>query len=115
VLQNPQTGENWALKAPSVDEKNQIQPSTFVVLPTRPKSESLTVLDNRTGKVFEFPVENNAIDASHFKDLVGPAENEPLRIYDPAFQNTAVAKSSICYIDGDNGILHYRGEKERVT
>lgn len=40
---------------------------------------------------------------------MAPSFNEPLRIYDPAFQNTAVAKSSICYIDGDAGILRYRG------
>ena len=80
-----------------------------MVLPTRPQAQSLTVLDNRTGKVFEFPIENNSIEASHFKDLVEPGQDEPLRIYDPAFQNTAVAKSAICYIDGDKGILHYRG------
>lgn len=109
TLQNPQTGEAWQLKAPTSDANGAINGSTFVVLPRRPNTQSLTVLDNRTGKVHEVPIENNSVDASKFKDLIAPGEDEGLRVFDPAYQNTAVAKSAICYIDGDRGILRYRG------
>lgn len=106
VLKNTQSGETWQLPIPK-DQKDG--PVNFVVLPARPNTQSLTILDNRTGKVYEIPIENNAVDGNRFKDLIAPGEEEPLRLYDPGFQNTAVAKSAICFIDGDKGILRYRG------
>ena len=69
---------------------------------------TLTVTDNRTGKTLEFPVTNNFIkanDLAKFKD----ADGEVLRAYDPGYLNTICCTSAISYIDGDKGILEYRG------
>jgi citrate synthase len=64
--------------------------------------ETLTVTDNRTGQTVEVPVEDGAIHATALREL-------GLMSYDPAFLNTASTKSTITYIDGDAGILRYRG------
>jgi len=65
----------------------------------------LIVKDSRTGQIIEIPIENgNFIQGTAFTKL-----QKPICIYDPAFMNTAVAKSKICFIDGKNGILRYRG------
>ncbi len=70
---------------------------------------SLTVRDNRTNKEQELKIgEGNyvrATDFQKFKDQDG----EGLRVFDPSYANTAVVKSAICFIDGDKGILEYRG------
>ncbi|KAI5478794.1 citrate synthase [Pseudohyphozyma bogoriensis] len=77
--------------------------------------QTLTVTDNRTGKTYQIPIEHNSIPATAFKKCVAPggrAEDDPgagLRVYDPGFMNTAVIQSTITYIDGDKGILRYRG------
>ncbi|KND00222.1 citrate (Si)-synthase [Spizellomyces punctatus DAOM BR117] len=84
------------------------QPTSFVLLSRRSNANTLTVLDNRTGKTYEVPIEEGTIKATDFqkiKEGAGPG----IRIYDPAYQNTAVARSKICEIDGDKGILRYRG------
>ena len=64
--------------------------------------ETLTVTDNRTGQSVEVPIEDGAIHATALREL-------GLMSYDPAFLNTASTKSRITYIDGDAGILRYRG------
>jgi citrate synthase len=64
--------------------------------------EMLTVTDNRTGQSVEVPIEDGAIHATALREL-------GLMSYDPAFLNTASTKSTITYIDGDVGILRYRG------
>ena len=70
--------------------------------------DTLTIIDNRTGKQYEIPVEHNAIRASDLKQIaVTPGQG--LLSYDPAFLNTAACKSKITFIDGDKGILRYRG------
>lgn len=66
--------------------------------------ESVTVVDNRDGKSYEIPIKNGTIQGTRFFNK-GPA----LRIYDPAFMNTASAKSTITWINGPKGILEYRG------
>jgi len=69
---------------------------------------TLTVTDNRSGKTLEIPVTNNFIkanDLAKFKD----ADGEVLRAYDPGYMNTICCTSTISYIDGDKGILEYRG------
>ena len=72
--------------------------------------ESLTVTDNRTGQSYEIPIENHAIHATEFAKIRnGSGDEHGLLVYDPAFQNTAACQSKITYIDGDNGILLYRG------
>lgn len=71
--------------------------------------DSLTVTDNRTGKVYEIPIENGAIRAMDLRQIKGSPEDFGLMTYDPAFTNTAACKSRITFIDGDKGILNYRG------
>jgi len=68
----------------------------------------LSVVDNRTGKTYEIPIKNNTINALALKQI-SDTDGEGLMSYDPAFQNTAVVTSRITYIDGDKGILRYRG------
>jgi citrate synthase len=71
-------------------------------------SETLTIIDNRTGKKYEVPIRNGAIKATDlFQIRVG--EDDGLVSYDPGFMNTASCQSKITYIDGDKGILRYRG------
>jgi len=71
-------------------------------------SETLTIIDNRTGKKYEIPIRNGAIKATDlFQIRVG--EDDGVVSYDPGFMNTASCQSKITYIDGDKGILRYRG------
>ncbi|HYV58421.1 MAG TPA: citrate synthase [Candidatus Nitrosopolaris sp.] len=71
--------------------------------------ESLTVIDNRSGRRFEVPIENGAIRATDLQQIRVTPEEPGLVSYDPAFMNTASCKSRITYIDGDKGVLLYRG------
>ncbi|HET7291832.1 MAG TPA: citrate synthase [Vicinamibacteria bacterium] len=70
---------------------------------------SLTITDNRTGKSYEIPVENGTIKALDLRQIKVDSSDFGLMTYDPAFTNTASCKSRITYIDGENGILNYRG------
>jgi citrate synthase len=72
-------------------------------------ANSLTVTDNRTGKVYELPIEHGAIRAADLRQIKASAGDFGLMSYDPAFMNTASTRSSITFIDGDRGILRYRG------
>jgi len=74
-------------------------------------SETITVKDNRTGQTVEIPIEQGRyIDAKYFKQLDCLAKEEAsLCIYDAYFLNTAVVRSKISYVDGERGILLYRG------
>ena len=72
-------------------------------------SDSLTVVDNRTGKSYEIPIENGTIRSTDLKQIKTGAEDFGLMAYDPGFMNTAACKSRITFIDGDKGILRYRG------
>ena len=67
-------------------------------------ADSYTIIDNRTGKSVEIPIENGGISSKKFREL-----DPNIFIYDPAFLQTAACRSSITYLDGDNGILRYRG------
>src|SRR5437773_9044155 len=72
-------------------------------------SSTLTVVDNRTGKRYELPIENGAIRANDLAQIrVAPGE-PGLVSYDPALVNTASCKSKVSFIDGERGILRYRG------
>jgi citrate synthase len=71
--------------------------------------DTLTVIDNRTGKKYELPIENGAIRASALRQIKATDDDFGLVSYDPAFMNTASCKSNITFIDGDRGILRYRG------
>ncbi|MGB8509956.1 MAG: citrate synthase [Pyrinomonadaceae bacterium] len=72
-------------------------------------ADTLTITDNRTGKQYEIPIENETIKAMDLRQIKASDEDFGLMTYDPAFMNTASCKSSITYIDGDRGILEYRG------
>jgi citrate synthase len=71
--------------------------------------ESLTVTDNRTGKTYEIPIEDGTIRGMALRDIKVNENDFGLMSYDPAYLNTASCRSSITYIDGDQGILEYRG------
>jgi citrate synthase len=72
-------------------------------------ADSLTVTDNRTGKQYEIRIEDGAIRAMDLRQIRTAPDDFGLMTYDPAFQNTAACRSRITYIDGDRGILRYRG------
>src|SRR6186713_1529771 len=71
--------------------------------------ETLSITDNRTGKTYEVPIAEGAIRATDLKKITTGGDDPGLCTYDPAFMNTAACKSKITYIDGDKGILMYRG------
>ena len=72
-------------------------------------SDSLTITDNRTGKQYEIPVEDGTIRATDLRQIkVGP-DDFGMMTYDPALLNTAACRSRITFIDGDKGVLLYRG------
>lgn len=70
---------------------------------------TLTITDNRTGKTYNVPVQDGTIRAMDLRQIKTGPDDFGLMTYDPAFMNTASCKSSITYIDGDKGILRYRG------
>jgi citrate synthase len=71
--------------------------------------DTLTITDNRTGQNYTLPVENGTIRAMDLRKIKTGPEDFGLMTYDPAFINTASCRSAITYIDGDRGILRYRG------
>jgi citrate synthase len=71
--------------------------------------DSLSITDNRTGKQYEVPVEDGTIRAIALRDIKVDEDDFGLMSYDPAFLNTASCRSSVCFIDGDKGVLEYRG------
>ena len=71
--------------------------------------DTLTITDNRTGESYTLPVENGTIRAMDLRKIKTGPEDFGLMTYDPAFMNTASCRSAITYIDGDKGILRYRG------
>ena len=90
---------------------NPVQPATHT-----PKSEALTasrdtftITDNRTGKQYEIPITNGAIRALDLRQIKVDPREFGMMSYDPAFNNTASCISHVTYIDGDVGILRYRG------
>jgi citrate synthase len=72
-------------------------------------SDSLSITDNRTGKVYELPVSDGTIKATDLRQIKTGPEDFGLMTYDPAYMNTAACRSAITFIDGDKGILRYRG------
>jgi citrate synthase len=72
-------------------------------------AETLTVIDNRTGKKYDLPVHGGTIRAMDLRQIKTAPDDFGLMTYDPAFMNTANCRSAITFIDGDKGILLYRG------
>ena len=72
-------------------------------------ADTLTVVDNRTGKTYELPVQNGTIRAMDLRQIKTGSDDFGLMTYDPAFMNTANCRSAITFIDGNKSILLYRG------
>ena len=72
-------------------------------------SDTLSITDNRTGKSYDVPITDETIKAIDLRQIKVNADDFGLMTYDPAFMNTAACRSAITYIDGDKGILRYRG------
>ncbi len=70
---------------------------------------TLTVTDNRTDRTYTLPIENGTVRSMDFRQVRTSDEDFGLMMYDPAFMNTASCRSSITYIDGERGVLEYRG------
>jgi citrate synthase len=71
--------------------------------------DTLTITDNRTGKQYQLPIQDSTIRAMDLRQIKVSDDDFGLMTYDPAFMNTASCKSRITFIDGDKGILEYRG------
>ena len=69
----------------------------------------LTITDHRTGKTYQVKIENDTINAMDLRQIKVKDDDFGMMTYDPGFKNTASCKSNITYIDGDKGILRYRG------
>ena len=72
-------------------------------------ADSLTITDNRTGRTYDVPIKDETIKATDLRKIKVGDDDFGLMTYDPAFMNTASCKSRITFIDGDKGILEYRG------
>src|SRR5258707_10230302 len=71
--------------------------------------DTLSIVDNRTGKKYDLPIQDGTIRAMDLRQIKTGPDDFGLMTYDPAFMNTANCRSSITYIDGEKGILLYRG------
>jgi len=84
--------------------------ASTVEAPVGTATDTLEIQDSRTARTYNIPVTDGAIRASDLKQVKTNDEDDPgLLSYDPAFLNTAACRSAITYIDGDKGILRYRG------
>ena len=72
-------------------------------------ADTLSITDNRTGKTYEIPIKDGTIKALDLRQIKVDGDDFGLMTYDPAFMNTASCRSAITFIDGDKGILEYRG------
>ncbi len=72
-------------------------------------NETLTITDNRTGQKYELPITDNTIRANDLRQIKVDNDDFGLMTYDPSFMSTAACRSAITFIDGDRGILRYRG------
>src|SRR6184192_3912025 len=71
--------------------------------------DTLSVTDNRTGETYEVEITDGTVRAMDFRQMKVDEDDFGLMTYDPAFTNTASTRSAITFIDGDKGILEYRG------
>jgi citrate synthase len=77
---------------------------------TEPQVEgTLSVTDSRTGQTYEFPITDGTVRATDLRQIKTSDDDFGLMTYDPAFMNTASCRSAITYLDGDAGVLRYRG------
>src|SRR6202521_1746869 len=90
---------------------NPTKPETkaAAVETTRMSRDTLSIRATRTGDVYEVPIKNDTIHAADLRQIKVKPDDFGMMSYDPAFNNTALCQSKITYIDGDKGILRYRG------
>ena len=72
-------------------------------------ADTLTITDNRTGKHYDVPIQDGTIRAMDLRQIKVTTDEFGMMTYDPAFMNTAACRSRITFIDGDKGVLLYRG------
>ena len=72
-------------------------------------SDHLSITDSRTGETAQLEITDSTIKASELQAFRDPQTGEGLRSYDPAFMNTAACRSAVTYLDGEAGVLQYRG------
>jgi citrate synthase len=72
-------------------------------------ADTLSVTDNRTGESYDIEIEDGTVKAMDFRQIKVSEDDFGLMAYDPAFTNTASVRSAVCYIDGEAGVLEYRG------
>ena len=72
-------------------------------------ADTLTVTDNRTGETHELEIVDGTVNAMDFRSMKADENDFGLMTYDPAFTNTASCRSAVCFIDGEAGVLEYRG------
>src|SRR6201993_4568884 len=87
----------------------ETQPSTGHGAAASAGSETLSVTDNRTGQTYEIPIQDGTIRATELRKIKVDEDDFGIMTYDPAYMNTASCRSSVTFIDGDKGILEYRG------
>src|SRR3954452_19114266 len=76
---------------------------------TATASDSLTITDNRTGQTYEIPIEDGTIRATALREIKVDENDFGVMSYDPAFMNTVSCRSAITFLDGEAGVLEYRG------
>ncbi|KAJ0662240.1 putative transferase [Helianthus annuus] len=90
-------------------DSSPVSAQVYVAPPPNLKG-SLTIADERTGKKYKVPIsDEGTVRATDLKKITTGNNDKGLKLYDPGYLNTAPVRSSICYIDGDEGILRYRG------
>src|SRR3954451_17806226 len=72
-------------------------------------NETLSITDNRTGENYDVEVKDGTARAMDFRGIKGSEDDFGVVTYDPSFTNTAACRSEICFIDGEAGVLEYRG------
>jgi citrate synthase len=72
-------------------------------------ADALTITDNRTGKKYDLPITDGTIKATDLRQIKVADDDGGLATYDPAYMNTSACRSRITFIDGDKGVLEYRG------
>src|ERR1700674_1212810 len=112
VSADSSVGVHWNRERPqAIPSMNPVQskPATSSADASRTRRDSLTITDNRTGQSYELPVEHDAIRSLDLRQIKAGADDFGVMGYDPAFNNTASCISRITFIDGEKGILRYRG------
>jgi citrate synthase len=72
-------------------------------------AQTLSVTDNRTGRSYEIEISDGTVRSTDFRQIKVADDDFGLMTYDPAFMNTASCRSEVTYLDGENGVLEYRG------